>query len=330
VDIVETRRALGAFVVDNFFRHTARLAKLHPLASPARHGVEVVRDIPYASSASHHLLDVYRPQTMMTPRPVVLYVHGGGFRILSKDSHWVMALSFARRGYVVFNINYRLAPAHPFPAALEDVSAAYEWVVKNAASWGGDSERIVLAGESAGANLVAALTLATTYERPEPYARRVFDLHVVPQAVLPACGMFQVTDIDRFARRRNLPPWLMDRLHEVSSAYLPKRAAASDCELADPLVILERGAPPARPLPPFFLPVGTKDPLLDDTRRLSRALDALGIKNEARYYPGEMHAFHAFVFRKAAREAWRDSFAFLDSVMASDEKASDLRARPPR
>ena len=50
----------------------------------------------------------------------MLYVHGGGFRILSKDTHWIMGLAFARRGFLVFNIGYRLAPKHPFPAAIAD------------------------------------------------------------------------------------------------------------------------------------------------------------------------------------------------------------------
>src|SRR5690606_5988723 len=122
-----------------------------------------------------HRLDVYRPAHAEGPRPVVLYVHGGGFRILSKETHWLMGLYFARRGYVVFNIGYRLAPKHPFPAALEDSADALGWVVQNAHRYGGDPTRLVLAGESAGANLVTSLTLACCYRREEPYARRVFD-----------------------------------------------------------------------------------------------------------------------------------------------------------
>ena len=65
----------------------------------------------------------------------------------------------ARRGMLVFNINYRLSPRHPFPAALTDCSAALEYVVREAPRLGGDLSRLVLAGESAGANLVTALTL---------------------------------------------------------------------------------------------------------------------------------------------------------------------------
>ena len=99
--------ATGAFVVDNFFRIASRAGRLHPHARPARHHVEVIRDIPYleGSKLPEHRLDVWRPTDKKGPFPVLLYVHGGGFRILSKDTHWIMALAFARRGFVVFNIN---------------------------------------------------------------------------------------------------------------------------------------------------------------------------------------------------------------------------------
>src|SRR5437879_1671219 len=81
-----------------------------------------------------------------------------------------------------------------------------------------------------------------------------------PRAVIPACGILQVSDSARFARRRKLPALLVDRLLEVEEAYLaPSQAAAGERELADPLVVLERGAAPERPLPSFFVPVGTAD-----------------------------------------------------------------------
>ena len=115
--------------------------------------IEVIRDVSYCDSGKHaHLLDVFRPESA-SPLPIVLYVHGGGFSMLSKDTHHFMAMAFARRGYLVFNVNYRLAPKHPYPAALEDVSLAYRWTVEHAAEFGGDTSRLVLAGESAGANV---------------------------------------------------------------------------------------------------------------------------------------------------------------------------------
>jgi acetyl esterase len=308
----ELRMRAGRAVLDSAWAAIATAGNL-PNVRPERHGVERIHDIPYDSTQAHHHLDVYRPTRRAGPLPVVLYVHGGGFRILSKDTHWLMAKAFSRRGYVVFNINYRLAPKHPFPAAIEDACAALAWVKENAARFGGDPDRLVLAGESAGANLVTALAIATSWPRPEPWARRLWDLGVRPSAVLPACGILQVSDTDRFHRRKRLSNFLNDRLHEVEEAYLSSSAADGIArDLADPLVWLERAEQPPRPLPPFLAGVGTADVLLDDTRRLKAALDRLGVPCEVRYYPREIHAFHAFVWRPNARAFWQETFAFLD------------------
>jgi acetyl esterase len=244
---------------------------------------------------------------------MVFYVHGGGFRILSKDTHWIMGLGFARRGFVVFNVSYRLAPKHRYPSAIEDVTRAFTWVMKNAARFGADPSRVVLAGESAGANLVTSLAVTLAYEREEAFAKAAFATGVVPKAVVPACGVFQVSDIARLQRRKpGMSSFIADRLEEVETAYLGPDARGCSRDLADPLTVFERGDKPARPLPPFFLPVGTKDPLLPDTRRLATALRALGTEAVDVYYPGEVHAFHALVMRENARRCWRDTFAFLD------------------
>jgi acetyl esterase len=243
----------------------------------------------------------------------MLYVHGGAFSILSKDTHWVMGLAYAKRGFVVFNINYRLAPQHPFPAALEDACQALTWVVENAHRFGGDPSRMAFAGESAGANLVTALTIASCWRRPEPWAREVFDVAPRVRAVIPACGILQVTDPDRIVGRKRLSQFVADRVTEVHRIYLPRQAPPDlDLALADPLVVLENAPPPARPLPAVFTFVGTRDPLLDDTRRLGRALDRLGADCEVRYYPGGLHAFHALVFDARARTCWRHQYAFLE------------------
>jgi acetyl esterase len=319
--IERVRRRAGTLALDGFYGGLARLARYHPQARPEQHHVEVLRDIPYVPDGRpEHRLDVYRPTDREGPRPVVLYVHGGGFRILSKDTHWVMGLAFARRGFIVFNISYRLAPAHPYPAALEDAAAAYGWVARNAAAYDGDLATLVLAGESAGANLVTALTVAACYRRDEPHARAVWDTHVVPKGLWPACGLLQVTDTARFARRRRLPSFVADRLHEVETAYLGEHAVPGDpfYDLADPLRVLERGVPPARPLPPCFVSVGTKDPILDDTRRLRAALDRLGVPCTARYYVGEGHAFQALAFREQARRCWRETFAFFEEHLGRE------------
>lgn len=309
------RRRAGGLALRAFFEGLARGTALLPAARKAIAGVDVVRDVPYrASGLDAHRLDVWRPRESHAPRPVVLYVHGGAFRILSKDTHWVMALAFARRGYAVFCINYRLAPRHRYPAAIEDVCAAWRWVLANAARFGGDPQRAIIAGESAGGNLATSLAVASSYARPEPWARAVFDEPLRPRAVAPLCGVLQVRDSARFARRRPLPLWVTDRLEEVEHGYVGRAPTPATPDLADPLLVLEQG-PPDRALPPFFASVGTSDPLLDDTRRLGAALDRLGVKNDVRYYAGEPHAFQALVHRPAARRSWSDLFAFVDPLV---------------
>ncbi|HEY2747825.1 MAG TPA: alpha/beta hydrolase fold domain-containing protein [Polyangia bacterium] len=308
----------GAFVVDNLFRGLALAGRLHPEANPARHGIEVLRDLPYREGgATEHLLDVWRPTKLAGPRPIVFYVHGGGFRFLSKDTHWIMALAFARAGYLVFNVSYRLAPRHPFPAAVEDIADAWLYMLREARAHGGDLSRIVVAGESAGANLALGLTLSTCHRRREPRAAAVFDAGVVPRACLPMCGMLQVSDPARFARRKKLPRFIADRIDEVADAYLfgHDHATPEELELADPLRVLERGDKMERPLPPIFAAVGTADPVLDDTRRLEAALQKTGAAHEVHYYPREPHAFHALVFRKPARDCWAATFRFLERVL---------------
>ena len=242
------RRQTGALLVDNFFRGISRAGKLHPHAQPHRHDVEVLEDVPYRDTGlGEHRLDVYRPAGIrrgeLSQAPVVLYVHGGGFRILSKETHWIMGLAYARRGYLVFNISYRLAPRHPFPAAVEDAGAALAWVRDNAARYGGDPERLVLAGESAGANLVTSLSLVTSYRRSEPWARELFDSGISPRAVVAACGILQVSGVERFKRRwPHMKSFIEDRLHEVSDSYLGdlSRVPEETRELADPLLLRRR------------------------------------------------------------------------------------------
>jgi len=319
-----------------FFQSLARVGRMYPGSRPAAHGVEVLADLPYRSGGGvHHRLDVYRPLGRPRPWPVVFYIHGGGFHVLTKDTHWLMGLVFARYGYLVVNISYRLAPRHPFPAAVDDVCAAWSWMVANAEDLGGDLGRVAVSGESAGGNLAAALTLATCQRRPEAWARVAWDTGITPSATLPFCALLQVSQPERFSARRPLPRLIDSMIRDVAAGYLrdcsddPARARDGGLDLADPLVALERGPRLDRPLPPFFAAVGTRDPLLDDTRRLEKALGALNVPCEARYYPGGVHAFHALVWDPAARRCWRDALAFLERHLRQPRsRYLDDRAMP--
>ena len=109
-------------------------------------------------------LRIYRPagdaDTGGTGRGVTVFFHGGGFVICSLDTHDGMCRQICNRsGTIVVSVDYRMAPEHPFPAAPDDCLAALRWVAANAASFGGDSGRLAVAGDSAGGNLAAVVAL---------------------------------------------------------------------------------------------------------------------------------------------------------------------------
>ena len=304
---------IAARAVDGFFATLARAGRLAPASRAHRHNLIHERDVRYQPGGDQaHLLDVYRPEGP-GPFPCILYLHGGGFRALSKDTHYLMGLAYARAGFAVFCPNYRLAPKSPFPAAIEDACAAYTWLTRNAASYGGEPTNIGVAGESAGANLAASLVVAACFERPEPYAHQVYETGIRPRFAIPACGIFQVSDCARFGEGGLRNKLIRAVVRDVEDAYLadPK---ITDTTMADPLLVFESQARAIRPLPPFFLPVGGRDPLLIDSQRLHRALCARGGASTCEVYPGEVHAFHAFIWRAQARQCWRQSLAFAQDA----------------
>ena len=107
------------------------------------------------------LVRMYKPlDAPAGPLPIIVYYHGGGWVIADLDTYEPSARALAAKsGAIVVSVAYRQAPEHTFPTAHEDSYAAYEWVTQNAASIGGDPERIATAGESAGGNLAVAVAL---------------------------------------------------------------------------------------------------------------------------------------------------------------------------
>jgi acetyl esterase len=318
--VLAMNRALHAF---------ARVRYAMPDAHPSRFHLRLERDIVYGSrDVPEHRLDAYIPTRARGPVPVVMYVHGGGFRMLSKETHRVMALAIARAGYLLFNINYRQGSRHPYPAPLEDASRALLWVQENCARYGGDPGRIALAGESAGGNLVTALAVASSWRRPEPFARRVFDAEIPLRAVVATYGFLDLGHTDEYLKHPRMSRWTKSLLLDAARSYVGHdvRSAVKAFPLTSPLRIIEAGAPD-RPLPPFFASVGTRDPLFRCSKRLKAALDRLGTECELHVSPGEIHGYDAFVWRPQARAKWIAAAAFLERHMAGPRRdEEDVRA----
>ena len=125
---------------------------------PVPEGVVFEPDVEYANPDGQHLqLDLARPKEGTRPFPAVVCIHGGGFRAGSRQGYDGLCLKLAEQGYVAVTVSYRLAPKHPFPAAIHDVKAAVRWLRANAANYHIDPERIGATGGSAGGHLVQFL-----------------------------------------------------------------------------------------------------------------------------------------------------------------------------
>ena len=305
------RRALIHRSLSTLARFGERKIKLGEIEA----GLAIQRDIPYGP-APEHLLDVVRPRGASEPRPVLLYIHGGAFTTCSRQTHRAVAALYASRaGYVVFNIDYRLAPRHRYPAAIEDACLAYRWVADRCAQYGGDQKRIVIAGESAGGNLALGVACAASYLRPEPFAKAVYEHSMRPLAVMPLMPVLQVSDPLSRRHARNLPDWAIKILEILAMNYVGERQPhASDALLfADPIRLLEAMAP-AKAFPQIFTGVGTADLCEEDAKRLHAAALRWGIASELHQYQGEPHAFQAMWWRPLTQQFWDDNITFLQQL----------------
>jgi acetyl esterase/lipase len=128
-------------------------------------GVDVLRDIAYGEDP-HQRLDVYVPEAGTSRAPIVLMVHGGGWKRGDKDLDAVVTHKVARwvpRGIVFVSIDYRMLPEADPRVQAQDVARALAFVQRHAATWGGDGRRVVLMGHSAGAHLIALLEASPTW-----------------------------------------------------------------------------------------------------------------------------------------------------------------------
>ena len=194
-----------------------------------------INDIEFARPGGVPLtLDAYVPDGR-GPFPAVIVVHGGGWEAGSKRSYEKPLLpALTEAGFAWFTINYRLAPHHKFPAAVEDVEAAIRWVKRNARTYKVDPRRVALMGESAGGHLAA---MAAVRGRGETRVAAVVDFYGPHDLVK--------RETDRGEVGRNLRQFLgVERLDEEGIAKLRE---------ASPVTYVRRG------LPPFLLIHGTKD-----------------------------------------------------------------------
>ncbi len=279
----------------------------------------------FAATHRFHTYDFYAPSSENQKARddiTAIYVHGGGFRICSKDTHFLMGLQLSAFGYKTYLPNYRLSTHAPYPAALEDLVRFLEFLDAKAQK-GEMSSSWFLIGESAGAHLALVLTLMRCVNIDHPLAKRVSQLSADIVGLAPLCGIY---DLDR-RENMKLPETsslVMSRVGVVCREYFmksPDYGHDSDI-LGRPLEILHHiktgVLKVTRDLPKLFSMCGTADPVLEDSRKLRQAFEALSHPIEYREYRDEVHAFHAFFWRQEAKRCWNHLEEFLTQLKAKN------------
>lgn len=179
--------------------------------------VEVQRDITYIdgdpADAAKHKLDLYLPKDKKN-FPVLMFVHGGSWRSGDKSLYAALGNRFAKLGIGVAVPSYRLMPKHPHPAQIEDTAAAFAWVYKNIAQYGGNANRIYLSGHSAGGHLVALLALDATYLK-----KYNVPLSAI-KGVAAISGVYDVSKMPAFANAGDDSPSPLAHVHANAPPFL--------------------------------------------------------------------------------------------------------------
>src|SRR5262245_56153586 len=144
----------------------SELLNVDPPAVGAIHDDVLLREV----GGRRVTADVFVPKGK-GPFPVLVYLHGGGWVAGSPKSHRKLGLRFAEAGYLVVNVDYRLAPESPFPAPFDDCVFAVRWAAENVARYGGDPKRLAIGGDSAGGNLSAAVAAHLASDSSAPKLR---------------------------------------------------------------------------------------------------------------------------------------------------------------
>lgn len=208
------------------------------------------------------------------PPPLLVFLHGGGWLFGDLDTHDAMHRILAERSRcAVLAAGYRLAPEHPFPAGLDDCTAAFAWARREAAALGCDPSRIALGGESAGANLTAALTLRL---RDEGSAQPVFQLLIHPVTDLS----FDFPAMDEVT----VPGLTREFLEDARACYV----GATDYR--DPAISPLR-APRHDGLAQAIVLTAAEDPLRDNGEAYAAALARSGVEVLLSRLPGLPHGF---------------------------------------
>lgn len=251
---------------------------------------------------------IYRPSGSAPDGgwPIVVFAHGGGWVFCDLDSHDGLCRSFTNQmPAVVISVAYRLAPEHPWPAAADDMYAAFEWAVENAVSIGGCPDHIVVAGDSAGGNL-AAVTALMARDRSDhrPAAQLLLYPVIAADFGTESYRLFG----SGYYNPQEAMQWYWDQ-------YVPNAAERSH-PYASPLHADLRGVAPT------IIAINGCDPLRDEMIAYADALTAAGVHVVRCDYEGGIHGFMTMPMLDLAQEARRRVCRELTRLLAGAQSST--------
>ncbi len=263
---------LAARVVSN--PEPPELQSVQPLSIPTAHGAIPAR--------------LYTPKALRKTNglaPCLVFFHGGGWVIGNLETHDVVCRKLAEAGeLIVISVDYRLAPEHKFPAAVDDAIASTKWIAANAAKLGIDASRLMVGGDSAGGNLAAVVSVAARDGNGPKIAGQVL--------------IYPATDFSRKHPSHREPETSILLTHSVIGWFMNHYMGDAD--------INDWRASPARAsslagLPPAYVLTAGADPLRDEGDEYAKRLSEAGVPVTYRHFAGQFHGF--FTMGKLLQQA---------------------------
>ena len=251
-----------------------------------------VRDVVMPGAGGDIELRLFDVRSERGPGPVVVFSHGGGFVVGSIGTHAALAAEISRQlDLPVVSVEYRLAPEHKWPAAVDDGEAAARWIAQNGAAFGREFTSLVLCGDSAGGNVVLVTALAL---RDAPAASPVkLQIPIYPMADASRPH----TSFDIFADKYGLS--------RADMAYFDQAYAPDPQHWRHSALVADLAG-----LPPMVMTTAALDPLRDGGRAFAAKAVEAGVQVVYREFDGMVHGF--MTFRKVIASAQRD----LETIMA--------------
>jgi acetyl esterase/lipase len=258
----------------------------------------IAADLAYGPDPRHRL-DLFAPKRINGPLPLMIFVYGGGWHEGTREDYSFAGRAFAALGFLTAVIDYRLVPEVHFPAFVEDCGRAASWLQAQAATYGGDRDRVVLSGHSAGA--YNAVTLALD---PARFGAPGLVGHI--EAVIGLSGPYDFYPFDV-------------RESRDAFANYPEPKQTQPVELVTPAA------------PPMLLVHGNTDTVvgLYNSVHLAEKLRNAGVPVEERHYPRMGHPHTVLALMRPFRPVWpeyRDIAAFLDRRLTKGAAASETAA----